>query len=47
MADREKAVIELRKELEKYQQWVHDLDGGQVPEGLQAVLEELGVLKHE
>ncbi|XP_018301088.1 cAMP-responsive element-binding protein-like 2, partial [Mycetomoellerius zeteki] len=47
VADREKAVLALRKELEMYRQWTQELDAGQVPEGLQAMLEELGSLKRE
>ncbi|XP_011868090.1 PREDICTED: cAMP-responsive element-binding protein-like 2 isoform X1 [Vollenhovia emeryi] len=47
VADREKAVIALRKELEMYRQWTQDLDAGQVPDGLQAMLEEFGSLKRE
>ncbi|XP_063703902.1 REPTOR-binding partner [Culicoides brevitarsis] len=47
VADREKAVIELRRELEKYTSWIADLDAGRVPDGLQDVLQEVGALKHE
>ncbi|KAG5313933.1 CRBL2 protein, partial [Acromyrmex insinuator] len=47
VADREKAVLALRKELEMYRQWTQELDAGQVPEGLQAMLEEFGSLKRE
>ncbi|XP_018398763.1 PREDICTED: cAMP-responsive element-binding protein-like 2 isoform X2 [Cyphomyrmex costatus] len=47
VADREKAVLALRKELEMYRQWTQELDAGRVPEGLQAVLEEFGTLKQE
>lgn len=47
VTDREKAVVELRRELETYQQWVAELDAGNVPEGLQAMLEEIGALKQE
>ncbi|XP_036147426.1 REPTOR-binding partner isoform X1 [Monomorium pharaonis] len=47
VADREKAVLALRKELEMYRQWGQDLDAGRVPDGLQAMLEELGQLKRE
>ncbi|CAD1477682.1 unnamed protein product [Heterotrigona itama] len=31
----------------KYRQWGQELDAGRVPEGLQAMLEELGSLKRE
>ncbi|XP_060817059.1 REPTOR-binding partner isoform X1 [Bombus pascuorum] len=47
VADREKAVLALRRELEMYRQWGQELDAGRVPEGLQAMLEELGSLKRE
>ncbi|XP_034171525.1 REPTOR-binding partner isoform X1 [Osmia lignaria lignaria] len=47
VADREKAVLALRKELEMYRQWGQELDAGRVPEGLQAMLEEFGSLKRE
>lgn len=47
VADREKAVLELRRELDKYQGWIADLDAGRIPEGLQSVLEEVGALKQE
>ncbi|XP_012268262.1 cAMP-responsive element-binding protein-like 2 isoform X3 [Athalia rosae] len=47
VTDREKAVLALRKELDMYQQWGLELDAGQVPKGLQAMLEELGALKQE
>lgn len=47
MTDREKAVLELRRELEKYHNWILELDAGKYPEGLQEVLEEVGALKHE
>ena len=47
VADREKAVLALRKELEMYRQWGSELDAGRVPDGLQAMLEEFGSLKRE
>ncbi|KAK2584727.1 hypothetical protein KPH14_007060 [Odynerus spinipes] len=47
VADREKAVLALRKELEMYRQWGHELDRGRIPEGLHTMLEELGTLKRE
>ncbi|XP_076177076.1 REPTOR-binding partner [Ptiloglossa arizonensis] len=47
VADREKAVLALRKELDMYRQWVQDLDAGQVPEGLQPMLEEFSSMKQE
>lgn len=47
VADREKAVFELRKELDKYQSWLGELDAGQIPEGFQAMLEEINALKKE
>lgn len=47
VTDREKAVIELRRELDKYVSWVGELDAGHIPEGLQQLLEEAGALKQE
>lgn len=69
VADREKAVLTLRVELEKvkylffffgqeiflksfshtfqYRQYAAELDAGRFPEGMQAVLEEVGALKQE
>lgn len=47
VTDREKAVLELRKELDKYVSWVAELDAGRIPDGLQELLEELGALKQE
>lgn len=32
VADREKAVLELRQELEKYQYWAQEIDSGRFPE---------------
>ncbi|XP_051161797.1 REPTOR-binding partner isoform X1 [Leptopilina boulardi] len=47
VADREKAVMALRKELDMYRFWGQELDSGRVPEGIQAMLEELGSMKKE
>ncbi|XP_043481662.1 REPTOR-binding partner isoform X3 [Leptopilina heterotoma] len=47
VADREKAVMALRKELDMYRFWGQELDAGRVPEGIQAMLEELGTMKKE
>ena len=47
VADREKAVLVLRKELEKYQLWAREIDEGKIPEGIQELMEELGALKQE
>jgi hypothetical protein len=47
VTDREKAVLELRQELEKYHHWALELDAGRFPEGLQEVMEEIGALKQE
>ncbi|XP_017766361.1 PREDICTED: uncharacterized protein LOC108555297 isoform X1 [Eufriesea mexicana] len=47
VADREKAVLALRRELEMYRQWGQDLDAGRVPDGLQTMLEDLGSMKRE
>ncbi|XP_049784229.1 REPTOR-binding partner isoform X1 [Schistocerca cancellata] len=47
VADREKAVLALRKELEKYRSWGKELDEGRMPEGMQVLLEEIGAVKQE
>jgi len=47
VSDREKAVLALRKELEKFRLWGRELDEGRVPEGFQAFLEEMGAVKTE
>jgi len=38
IAEREKANIYLREELEKYVSWCQQLDGNQIPDGLQNFL---------
>ncbi|XP_013194336.1 REPTOR-binding partner [Amyelois transitella] len=47
VADRERSVIALRKELDKYYKWNLELDQGRIPEGLDAMLQELGMVKQE
>ncbi|KAI8119421.1 hypothetical protein FF38_10241 [Lucilia cuprina] len=47
VADREKAVLALRAELERYKQWNSELNEGRVPNGFQQLLEEAGILKQE
>lgn len=47
VTDREKAVLALRKELEKYHSWGRELDEGRMPEGITAMLEEMGAIKQE
>ncbi|XP_049878550.1 REPTOR-binding partner [Pectinophora gossypiella] len=47
VADRERAVLALRKELDKYYKWNMDLDQGRMPEGLESMLQEIGVVKQE
>uniref|UniRef100_A0A1L8DCX5 Putative camp-responsive element-binding protein-like 2-like isoform x1 n=1 Tax=Nyssomyia neivai TaxID=330878 RepID=A0A1L8DCX5_9DIPT len=47
VADREKAVLTLRGELERYRQMAVELDSGRVPDNLQAILEDLGAMKQE
>ncbi|XP_047508196.1 REPTOR-binding partner isoform X2 [Pieris napi] len=47
VADRERSVLALRKELEKFYTWNLELDQGRMPEGIEAVLQEIGVLKQE
>ncbi|KAF6215963.1 hypothetical protein GE061_000300 [Apolygus lucorum] len=50
VTEREKAVILLRKELDKYRLWSKELDEGKIPEGFEAFLEtffELDSIKTE
>lgn len=47
VTDREKAVIALRKELEKYREWNRELDDDRIPEGFTDLLEEMGAVKTE
>ncbi|XP_038218722.1 REPTOR-binding partner [Zerene cesonia] len=47
VADRERSVLALRKELDKFYKWNLELDQGRMPEGIEAVLQEIGVLKQE
>lgn len=47
VSDREKAVYELRRELDKLHHWALEVDAGRCPEGLQELLEELGAMKQE
>ncbi|XP_045778508.1 REPTOR-binding partner isoform X1 [Maniola jurtina] len=47
VADRERSVLSLRKELDKYYKWNLELDQGRMPEGIEALLQEMGVVKQE
>ncbi|XP_058057102.1 REPTOR-binding partner isoform X1 [Anopheles bellator] len=47
VTDREKAVVELRHELEKLYSWAMEVEAGRCPEGLQELLEEMGAMKQE
>ncbi|XP_026317844.1 cAMP-responsive element-binding protein-like 2 [Hyposmocoma kahamanoa] len=47
VADREKAVLALRKELDKYYKWNLEMDQGRMPDGIEALLQEMGVVKQE
>ncbi|XP_072945464.1 REPTOR-binding partner isoform X1 [Epargyreus clarus] len=47
VADRERAVLTLRKELDKYYKWNLELDQGRMPEGLDVMMQEIGVVKQE
>ncbi|XP_060529391.1 REPTOR-binding partner [Cylas formicarius] len=40
VADREKAVFALKKELEKYLHLAKEIDEGRIPEGIHALLED-------
>ncbi|VVD03077.1 unnamed protein product [Leptidea sinapis] len=47
VADRERSVLVLRKELDKLYKWNQELDQGRMPEGLEAALQEMGLPKQE
>lgn len=47
VSDREKAVLALRKELEKYQYWSQEVDAGRFPEEATEILKEFGIVKPE
>ncbi|XP_013098343.1 REPTOR-binding partner [Stomoxys calcitrans] len=47
VADREKAVLALRAELERFKQWSCELSEGRIPNGFHQLLEESGILKQE
>ncbi|KAB0794603.1 hypothetical protein PPYR_11442 [Photinus pyralis] len=42
VADREKAILILKNELEKFQFWAKEIDAGRMPDGIQELLEEAG-----
>ncbi|EDW64549.1 REPTOR-binding partner isoform X1 [Drosophila virilis] len=47
VADREKAVIALRAELERYMQWGRQLDEKTSPSEVNQLLKDIGILKQE
>lgn len=47
VADREKAVIELRSEIERYKIWADEIDQGRFPEEAAEILKEFGIVKPE
>ncbi|XP_030556984.1 REPTOR-binding partner isoform X1 [Drosophila novamexicana] len=47
VADREKAVIALRAELERYMQWGRQLDENTSPNEVNQLLKDIGILKQE
>lgn len=47
MADREKAVIQLRGEIERYKIWADEIDQGRFPEEASEILKEFGIVKPE
>ncbi|XP_047539003.1 REPTOR-binding partner isoform X2 [Vanessa atalanta] len=47
VADRERSVLALRKELDKYYKWNLELDQGRMPDGIETLLQEMGVVKQE
>jgi len=47
VANREKAVFSLYRELDQYKQWSKEIDEGKVPEGLLKMIEEEKIKKAE
>ncbi|XP_053641113.1 REPTOR-binding partner isoform X1 [Cherax quadricarinatus] len=47
VANREKAVFALHRELDQYRQWAKDIDEGKIPEGLLKLIEEEKIKKSE
>ncbi|KAG7156003.1 cAMP-responsive element-binding protein-like 2-like [Homarus americanus] len=47
VANREKAVFALHRELDQYRQWAKDIDEGKIPEGLLKLIEEEKIKKNE
>ncbi|XP_037773401.1 cAMP-responsive element-binding protein-like 2 [Penaeus monodon] len=47
VANREKAVFALHRELDQYRQWAKEIDEGKIPEGFQKLIEEEKVKKAE
>lgn len=38
---RERSVLVLRKELDQYRQWCHEMDEGRIPDGIQNLVEDV------
>jgi hypothetical protein len=47
VSDREKAVLQLRGEIEKYKIWAQEIDNGRFPEEAAEILREFGIVKPE
>ncbi|KAK3864507.1 hypothetical protein Pcinc_013442 [Petrolisthes cinctipes] len=47
VANREKAVFALHRELEQYRQWAKEIDEGKVPEGVLKLIENEKIKKNE
>lgn len=47
VANREKAVIALHRELEQYRAWAKEIDEGKIPEGVLKLIEDEKVRKNE
>ncbi|XP_064081705.1 cAMP-responsive element-binding protein-like 2 isoform X1 [Macrobrachium rosenbergii] len=47
VANREKAVFALHRELDIYRQWAKEFDEGKLPEGLMKLIEEDKIKKNE
>jgi hypothetical protein len=47
VAEREKAVVQLRCEMEKYRHWAEQIDNNVFPEDAAEILKEFGIVKPE
>jgi len=47
VANREKAVFALHRELEQYRQWAKEIDEGRIPEGVLKLIEDEKIKKND